>query len=138
MRVGYVSPMDRQRILLANELRFYRQTMAIALQGLRPAEVTAIRPESLEAEVERRRPHVVLCSRTTPAVRRFVPVWVELYGEHDASGPHVSVYEVRSKVIGGMDLGDVFSIIDGIPVFPGQLRDEPVVRPLSWSLPDGG
>ena len=93
MRVGYVFPMDRQRILIANELRFYRQTMAIALQGLRPAaEVTAaIRPESLEAEVERRRPHVVLCSRTTPAVRPFVPVWVELYREHDASVSHVSV-----------------------------------------------
>lgn len=68
MRVGYVFPMDRQRILLANELRFYRQTMAIALQGLRPAaEVTAIEPESFEAEVERRRPHVVICSRNTPA-----------------------------------------------------------------------
>ena len=120
MRVGYVSPMDCQRILLANELRSYRQAMAIALQGLRSAaEVTAIEPARLEAEVERRRLHVVLCSRTTPAVRRFVPVWVELYGEHDASGLHVSVYEVRSKVIGGTDLGDVFSIIDGIPVFPG-------------------
>ena len=94
--------------------------MAIALQGLRSAaEVIAIRCESLEAEVERRRPHIVLCSRTTPAVRRFVPVWVELYREHDASVSHVSVYGVRSKVVGGMDLGDVLSIIDGIPVFPG-------------------
>ena len=119
MRVGYVSPMDRQRILLANELRFYRQTMAISLQGLRPAEVTAIEPESFEAEVERRRPHVVLCSRTTPAVRRFVPIWVELYREHDASVSHVSVYGVRSKVVGGIDLGDVLSIIDGIPVLLG-------------------
>ena len=112
--------MDRQRILLANELRFYRQTMAIALQGLRPAaEVTAIEPESFEAEVERRRPHVVICSRNTPAVRRFFPVWVELYREHDASVSHVSVYGVRSKVVGGIDLGDVLSIIDGIPVLLG-------------------
>jgi hypothetical protein len=51
-------------------------------------------------------------------VRRFVLVWVELYREHDASVSHVSVYGVRSKVVGGVDLGDVFSIIDGIPVFP--------------------
>ena len=114
--------MDRQRILLAHELRSYRQTMAIALRGLRPAtEVTAIEPERLEAEVERRRPHVVLCSRTTPAVRRFVPVWVELYREHDASVSHVSVHGVRSKVVGGMDLGDVLLIIDGIPAFPGPI-----------------
>ncbi len=114
--------MDRQRILLANELRSYRQTMAIALRGLRPAaEVTAIEPERLEAEVERRRPHVVLCSRTTPAVRRFVPVWIELYREHDASVSHVSVHGVRSKVVGGMDLGDVLSIIDGVPAFPGPV-----------------
>jgi hypothetical protein len=112
--------MDRQRILLANELRSYRQTMAIALQGLRPAaEVTAIEPENLEAEVERRRPHAVICNRTTPAVRRLVPVWVELDREHDASVSHVGVYGVRSKVVVGLDLSDVLSIIDEIPVFPG-------------------
>jgi len=45
----------------------------------------------------------------------------ELYREHDASVTHVSVHGVRSKVVGGMDLGDVLSIIDGIPAFPGPI-----------------
>jgi len=70
--------MDRQRIFLANELRSYRQTMAIALRGLRPAaEVTAIEPERLEAEVERRRPHVVLCKPHHPGGAALrPPIWV--------------------------------------------------------------
>jgi hypothetical protein len=105
--------MDSLRVLLANELRSYRQTMAITLRALRPnADVVAVEPEDLEAEVNRLCPHVVLCSRTTPPVRRFFPAWVELYRELDASVSYVSVRGERSKNVGGMELGEVLSIID--------------------------
>lgn len=105
--------MDRLRVLLANELRSYRQTMAITLRALRPnAEVVDVEPEDLAAEVSRLYPHVVLCSRTTPVVRRLVPAWVELYREHDASVSYVSVHGERSKIVGGMELDELLSIID--------------------------
>ena len=105
--------MDRLRVLLANELRSYRQTMAITLRALRPAaQVVAVEPEELDAEVNRLCPHVVLCSRTTPVVRSLVPAWVELYREHDASVSYVSILGERSKVIGSMELGELLAIID--------------------------
>jgi hypothetical protein len=84
--------MDRLRILLANELSSYGQTMAITRRALRTnADVVDVAPEELVTEGNRLCPHVVLCSRTTPAVRRLVPAWVELYREHDASVSYMCV-----------------------------------------------
>lgn len=67
------------RILFANEPRAYREAFADAFRSLRPhAQVVTLEPEGLEAEVLRLRPDVVVCSRTTPAIRAATRSWMEV------------------------------------------------------------
>jgi len=74
--------MGARRILVANELASYRQTLAIVLRELRPhVEVFETTSEDLEEEITRLRPDLVICSRVTFTVRQRVANWVELYPE---------------------------------------------------------
>src|SRR5215213_3644843 len=74
--------MDARRILVANELTSYRQTIAIVLRELHPGvEVYEADPETLEGEVERLDPDLVICSRVTATVREKATNRVELYPE---------------------------------------------------------
>jgi hypothetical protein len=46
--------MDQLRVLLANELRSYREVIALALRELRPGvEVIDVEPKELDAEAKR-------------------------------------------------------------------------------------
>src|SRR5215211_2786918 len=68
------------RILVANELTSYRQTIAIVFRELHPdVEVFEAESESLDGEVARLGPDLVICSRVTHAVKQRVANWVELY-----------------------------------------------------------
>ena len=72
--------MGARRILVANELASYRQTLAIVLRELRPhVEVFETTSEYLEGEIMRLRPDLVICSHVTFMVRQRVANWVELY-----------------------------------------------------------
>jgi hypothetical protein len=72
--------MDARRILVANELTSYRETIAMVIRELHPhVEVFEADPETLDMEVARLRPDLVICSRITSLVRDVVPNWVELY-----------------------------------------------------------
>jgi len=72
--------MDARRILVANELTSYRQTIAIVIRDLHPdVKVFEAGPETLDREVARLRPDLVICSRVTSLVRDMVQNWVELY-----------------------------------------------------------
>jgi hypothetical protein len=74
--------MGARRILVANEFASYRQALALALRELRPhLEVFEAESESLDGEVARLRPDLVICSRATHTVRQRVANWVELYPE---------------------------------------------------------
>ena len=74
--------MGARRILVANELTSYRQSIALAIRDLRPhVEVFEAESESLDGEVARLRPDLVICSRATHTVRQRVANWVELYPE---------------------------------------------------------
>jgi len=74
--------MGARRILVANELASYRQTLAIVLRELCPhVEVFETASEDLEEEITRLRPDLVICSRVTFTVRQRVANWVELYPE---------------------------------------------------------
>ena len=74
--------MGARRILVANELASYRQALAIVLRDLRPhVEVFEIPSESLDGEVARLAPDLVICSRATRTVKKRVANWVELYPE---------------------------------------------------------
>jgi hypothetical protein len=75
-------PGGRLRVLMANELASYRQTIALVLRELRP-EVEVIETDSgtLNQQVLRMSPDLVICSRITSLVKDRVPNWVELYPE---------------------------------------------------------
>ena len=75
--------MDTRRILVANELTSYRQTIAIVFRELHPGvEVLEVDPETVDMEVVRLGPDLVICSRVTCTVRQRVANWVELYPEY--------------------------------------------------------
>jgi hypothetical protein len=74
--------MGARRILVANELVSYRQTLVLVLREMRPhVEVFETASEYLEREISRLRPDLVICSRVTFTVRQTVANWVELYPE---------------------------------------------------------
>ena len=74
--------MGARRILVANELVSYRQTLVIVLREMRPhVEVFETTSEFLEGEIIRLRPDLLICSRVTFTVRQRVANWVELYPE---------------------------------------------------------
>lgn len=62
--------MEEVRALVANDPRIYREVIAAALRELRPlVEVVVAEPEELDREVERVRPHLVICNQATAIVR---------------------------------------------------------------------
>lgn len=101
----------RVRILMANEPRAYREVVAETLRAQRPhAEFTVAEPCALEQMVWRLRPHMVVCSEASAAVRESVMVWVELYTDH-GSRSVVSV-NGKSSVVEDMQLSDLLSLVD--------------------------
>jgi hypothetical protein len=74
--------MGARRILVANELTSYRQTIAIVFRELHPnVEVLEVHPETLDWEVVRLVPDLVVCSCVTAVVRERAANWIELYPE---------------------------------------------------------
>jgi hypothetical protein len=74
--------MGLRRILVANELTSYRQSIAIVIGELHPnVEVLEVHPETLDREVARVGPDLVICSRVTTVVEEWVANWIELYPE---------------------------------------------------------
>jgi hypothetical protein len=72
--------MGARRVLVANEFTSYRQALATVIRDLRPhVEVFEAESESLDGEVARLGPDLVVCSRVTHAVNQRVANWVELY-----------------------------------------------------------
>ena len=101
--------MDVRRILVANELTSYRQTIAIAIRELYPqVEVFEADSGALDWEVDRLTPDLVICSRVTPAVRERVANWVELY----PSCTPFSTFCIRgeSRAMGDVQLSDLLSL----------------------------
>lgn len=97
--------------MLANEPRSYRETIAAALQVLRPeTEVRTVEPEQLGRELHNFVPQFVVCSNLTPAVETGALAWVELYPGHESLSS-VSIGGERS-VINDIQLRDLISIVD--------------------------
>lgn len=99
------------RVLLANEPRSYRESIAAVFRQMRPGlQVKVVEPEALESNVVRFVPDVAICSRATGAVRERVPVWVELYPEHAAHA--VASEGGRRTEFDEIQLLDLISILD--------------------------
>ena len=95
-------------VLLANEPRAYRESIAQVFRQLRP-NLEAI-TEELEDRVLRLAPEMVIFSEATGVVRERVPVWVELYPGY---GPE-SVVGVRGErsTVEEMQLSDLLLVVD--------------------------
>lgn len=112
--------MSTTSVLLANEPRAYRETIAMALRLLRPhIEVLVIDPETLDETIVQNRPKVVVCSSLTTIVEEHVPTWVVLYPEGAlitllyAHGDRTTVRE--------MDLHGIMHLIDQTEQHPEAL-----------------
>jgi hypothetical protein len=74
--------MGVRRILVANELTSYRQSIAIVIGELHPhVDVLEVHPETLDWEVARVCPDLVICSRVTTVVEERAANWIELYAD---------------------------------------------------------
>ena len=103
--------MNSARVLVACDLRSYREAIAAAFRVLRPnVEVFEAEEEDLDREVGRLGPDLVVCSRLTPRVENHAPNWIELYPDY---GPRsvVSVHGERST-IEEIQLSDLLSVLD--------------------------
>ncbi|MEW6638821.1 MAG: hypothetical protein AB1425_18615 [Actinomycetota bacterium] len=101
----------KTKVLMANEPRAYRQSIAEVLRELRPGvEILTADPASLDESVLSLEPAMVVCSRATETVRLRVPVWVELYPGH---GPVSTVsFGGRIADVEDMGLSDLLSLVD--------------------------
>jgi hypothetical protein len=105
---------DRPRevlVLLANEPRAYRESIAQVFRQLRPnVEVVIAEPDELEDRVLSLAPQMAIFSEATGLVRELVPIWVELYPGY---GPRsvIGVGEERST-IEEIQLSDLLSALD--------------------------
>jgi hypothetical protein len=102
----------KTRLLLASKLRYYREVVAQTLRALRPeVEVTIAEPADLDTcSILRLAPDMVICSEVTEVVRENVPVWVELYPQHEAYS--VVSIEGKRKEYALIELSDLLSIVD--------------------------
>ena len=99
------------RVLLANEPRSYRESIAAVFRQLRPGlQVKVVEPDALESSVACFDPDVAICSRVTGAVIERVPVWVELYPEQAARS--VASEGGRRTEFAEIQLGDLLGILD--------------------------
>ncbi len=108
---GYHAPMRVKRILMANELASYRESIALVLRELRPdVEVIEADSGTLNREVLRLTPDLVICSHVTSVVRAHAPNWVELYPDCEAGSTFYIDGERSTKE--NVQLSDLLSLVD--------------------------
>jgi hypothetical protein len=100
------------RVLVALELRSYREAIAKALQYQHPqVRVHPADPEVFDLEMMHLEPHVVICSQTTPAVRDGALCWVKILIVGEELRAVVSVGG-RGKIVSNITLGELGSVLE--------------------------
>jgi hypothetical protein len=103
--------MEKMRVLVANEPRTYREVLVDALRVLRPqVEVSAVASYDLATEIERLRPHLVVCSWLSTAMPVGPLSWVVLYPHEENRAEVFTAGE--HATIAGVGFGDFLAIID--------------------------
>ncbi len=98
-------------VLLANEPRAYRESIAQVFAQLRPGvEVMTAEPDELAERILRHGPVMVVCSEATGIVRERVPFWIELYPGYESRSV-VSLEGTRST-IAEIELSDLLAVLD--------------------------
>ena len=100
------------RVLVALELRTYREAIAQALQYEHPqAQVHPADPEVFDLEMMHLEPHVVICSQTTPAVRDGALCWVKILIVGEELRAVVSV-RGQCKIVSDITLAELGSVVE--------------------------
>ena len=106
--------MGATRVLVANELASYRQTIAVVIGELHPdLEVFEVDAKVLDEEVVRLGPDLVICSRLTCVVRERVANWVELYPERKPYSTFCTGGERRA--LRDVQLSDLLALCASLP-----------------------
>lgn len=103
--------MKATRILVASELGYYREAIAMAFRQLWPrTEVFETESRNLNREILRMRPDLAVCSRVTQAVKERASGWIALYSYY---GAHSLVYvDGECSTVEDMQLSKRLSIVD--------------------------
>ena len=111
LRRAIIGSMEKIRIVVANEPRAYRDTLADALRNLCPrAEVIIIEPAALHQHVRRFTPHLVLGSELDAEMLTGLFSWVDLY----PNGERYAVINIGGErtTVGNLDLAGLLRIVD--------------------------
>jgi hypothetical protein len=101
------------RVLVALELRTYREAIAQALQYEHPqAQVHPADPEVFDLEMMHLEPHVVICSQTTPAVRDGALCWVKILIVGQELRAVVNIKGLASTIGPNIHLSQLEALID--------------------------
>lgn len=98
-------------VIVANEPRSYREVMAATFIRLRPEiHVYTVEPDHLDAELARLKPHMVVCSRLSEALKEHVLSWILLYPDgEDTATTSIAGIQTEVRAIGMIEL---FTAID--------------------------
>lgn len=86
--------MGPQTVLIANDPRAYRETIAVAIGMLCPdVRIIVADPEKVDDFVTMYQPQIVLCSHLTAVIEAQVPTWAVLYPD----GSENALLQMRGK-----------------------------------------
>lgn len=98
-------------ILIANDPRAYRDTIAVALRLLRPhLDLQVADPETLDEMIILHAPQVAICSYLTTIVETRVPTWIVLYP--DGALVALQCLNGARTTVSELDLNGIVNIID--------------------------
>ena len=103
--------MEKIRVVVANEPRAYRETLADALRNLCPrAEVIIIEPAALHQHLRRFTVHLVLGSELDAEMLTDLFSWVDLY----PNGERYAVINIGGErtTVDNLDLAGLLRIVD--------------------------
>jgi hypothetical protein len=106
-----MAQMRRLCLVVANDPRSYRETIATAIQRLRPdVEVIVVDPANLGDQVEQWRPHMVISSVAVARAAGCPLCWVALY----PAGKTQVVVNVAGQQTWARDIGlaELLAVVD--------------------------
>lgn len=105
-----MSPRAAVRVVVGHEPRFYRESLAAALQLLLPnTVVTLVEPAKLDQAVAPGSATVVMCSALSETVKRQALAWILFYPD----GENLAVVGIAGgqRTIPNVELSDLLAVI---------------------------
>jgi hypothetical protein len=99
------------RVLVALKPRAYRDTLVHAIKRARSwVAVHFLDPDIVDYETRYLKPQVVICDKSTPAVRELATCWVEI---QQCGSLRVTVnIRGRARIVPDISFDDLISVID--------------------------